>query len=234
MPQRIPPEAVDSIAQQIRRSVDAALSIASLKADRAGQPKEVQQAVKYLLDGPNETNPLRSGALQTWSVLLSALATSPLGQLIGRKDALERSRSWLDEWLFAKQIAAALGEMGVDKAAVSRALAIIRFLVGHQDWFDAQADAALLTRRLLQTWSKDDDARRCLMVHSFEGVEWFNKEAFEELAWWSFIWLAVRLLSEGLDGKRLENALRLGYRVVLSLLEAEQQSDYQMEKLLAL
>ncbi|MDI6694341.1 MAG: alpha-amylase family glycosyl hydrolase [Anaerolineales bacterium] len=233
-PQRIPREVVESIAQQIRRSVDAVLSIASLSAERAGRPKEVQQAVKYLLDGSQVTSSLRSGAPPIWGVLLSSLLVSWLGRLAGEEGAVERSRSWLDEWLFAKQIATALGEMGVDKAAISRALAIVRFLVGQQDWFDAQADAALLARRLLQTWSKDDDARRCLLVHSFEGAEWFNKEAFEELAWWSFIWLAVRLLSEGLEGKRLENALRLGYKVVLSLLEAEQQSGYQMEKLLAL
>jgi glycosidase len=233
-PQRIPQGTVESIAQQIRRSVEAVLSIASLSAERAGQPKEAQQAVKYLLDGPNEISSLRSGTSLTWSVLLSSLVVSPLGRLTGQERAVERSRNWLDEWLFAKQIAAVLGEMGADKSALARELAILRFLVGQQDWFDPQAEAELLARRLLQTWLKDDNARRCLLVHPYEGVEWFNKEAFEELVWWNFIWLTVRLRSDGVEGKQLENALRLGYRVVQSLLKAEQQSGYQVEKLLAL
>ena len=40
------------------------------------------------------------------------------------------------------------------------------------------------TADLLESWLKDEELRRFLEVHRFDGVVWFRKEAFEDFLWW--------------------------------------------------
>ena len=47
-------------------------------------------------------------------------------------------------------------------------------------------------RTLLATWLADDDLRRFIRVNRWEGVAWFEQEAFEELLGWAQVLDAVR------------------------------------------
>ena len=79
----------------------------------------------------------------------------------------------------------------------------------------------------------DSAARRFLRVHPYEDVLWFNKEAFEELAWWSF---ALELIAIKADPEvnlpQFEKALQSCYRTYLALLKAAVDSGFQLDKLL--
>ncbi len=47
-------------------------------------------------------------------------------------------------------------------------------------------------RALLAAWLADDDLRRFIRVNSWEGVAWFEQEAFEELLGWAAVLDAIR------------------------------------------
>jgi hypothetical protein len=119
----------------------------------------------------------------------------------------------------------------------------------------------VLADRLLRTWTQDDDARRYLQVHAHEGVQWFNKECFDELVWWSFAAEVIthRIadtdkamvteeetnvippapetaaqasnIQDNLVRDNLVQVIGSAYAVIQLLLEAEQQSGYQLDLL---
>jgi hypothetical protein len=190
-----------------------------------------------------------------WGGLFGSLFCVPLGRLSGEKDSAERSRVWIDEWLLGRQVVAALKEMQVEAGAAARNLPLLRLLAGQAGWAGAEAPS-LLANRLVQNWAKDDDAKRYLQVHIHEGVQWFNKECFEELVWWSY---AVEIIThrpvqkkeapltvEEVDETKpalgdvaqpnpakadLAEVIGTAYAVVQLLLNAEHRSGYRLDKL---
>jgi hypothetical protein len=62
---------------------------------------------------------------------------------------------------------------------------------------------------------------------------WFNKEAFESMMWWMTLAALIRLVSDPKTSLS-ENFETLfdAYDLIKSLLAAEQESEYQVEKLL--
>jgi hypothetical protein len=86
----------------------------------------------------------------------------------------------------------------------------------------------------LASWLQDGDVQQFLQVNRYQGALWFNKESFERLAWW-MMWLVVVITSA--DPDRLANQaieqISDSYQVIRRLLQAEQASEYQIEKLLA-
>jgi hypothetical protein len=173
-------------------------------------------------------------------VLFSLLFAAPIGRLSGEQDSAERSRLWIDEWLLGKQIVLTLKEMGLEAEAAERDLPLLRLLTGQAGWLSGD-DPASMAASLLQAWVVDQDARRYLKVHAHEGVQWFNKECFEELVWWSFAVEVIRLhgaqaetaeepASQPQQAKTIQ-ALALANAVARLLLEAEQRSGYRLDKL---
>jgi hypothetical protein len=63
---------------------------------------------------------------------------------------------------------------------------------------------------------------------------WFNQEAFEQLLWWM---LATATVTLSADPHRptaeVSEAVAGCYHIIQQLLQAEQESEYQVEKLLA-
>jgi hypothetical protein len=80
---------------------------------------------------------------------------------------------------------------------------------------------------------KDDDVRRILQVNRYQGVLWFNKEAFERLLWWMLLLAAVAMDVEPLR-PQAEEEFGMAYDVVGVLQEAARESGYQVEALLDL
>ena len=186
----LPGDSPGELAVLVRKQMDHLLRLALLKESNLNAPVAVRQALTYLFDGPpDKTLPdgksLSAGLPEVWAVLFSGLFTTPLGSLNGKEDSAERSRAWLDEWLLGRQIVAVLKEMQVEAGAAERNFPLLRVLVGQSGWL-SDADPSVIASQLLQAWSQDDDARRYLQIHSHDGVQWFNKECFEELVWWSF------------------------------------------------
>jgi hypothetical protein len=233
--------------------VKSLLLLSTLKKDLAKSPQATRQALYYLFDGPPGGAPLESGSMGVWGVLFGALFAAPLGRVSGEQDSAERSRAWIDEWLFGKQIVAALKEMNLDAEAAERSLPLLRLLTGQVGWLSGD-DPVAMAKQLLQAWATDEDARRYLKVHTHESAQWFNKECFEELVWWTFAVEVIRLHGAQevsaqspeaqpgetkvtqadfakADAQAFAQALALANEVAHLLLAAEQRSGFQLDKL---
>ena len=53
----------------------------------------------------------------------------------------------------------------------------------HQQWYAADVPAKKRTAQLLDTLLADEDVRAFLQVNRYNEIEWYNKEAFEQLLW---------------------------------------------------
>ncbi|MCJ7786468.1 MAG: hypothetical protein MUP41_21265, partial [Desulfobacterales bacterium] len=108
------------------------------------------------------------------------------------------------------------------------------WLTSHQRWFEAKPLNKKSAHAELELLLKDGDLREFLQINQYKDTWWFNKEAFEEMLWWLMM---VAALTIGSDPLRPVNAvieeLEGCYSMVQKWQEAEEKSDYRVEKLLS-
>jgi hypothetical protein len=210
------------IAREARRGLELLLEpIPALPPDSPAAP-----ALDYLREqAPAELAAPAAGF--AW------LFVRGLGRVAGEDGHAERSRAWIDEWKLGRTMSDALRELGLNDSGAASAVALVKILAAWQGWHRLPLDAAAgpAFRQVLETALRDADVRAYLGINRYRDILWFNKEAFERLVWW-----LMRAACVGLDGATgAEDQARLAsaYRVAQALLRAEQQSEYQVEKLLA-
>jgi glycosidase len=210
-----------AIAREVRSEVAAILALPKPRGRIAGEDAAMLEAIR---DG-------LSGGVTTWGTLFGWAFVHALGKITGAADYAEQSRSWIDELLLGRVIAATLRDMGADEQAASRAVAIIRQATSHQDWFETPDTGH--TSQLLEGLLADREMQQLLGVNRHQGILWFDKGAFERLLWWM---LAVAVVSLAADTERAPAkapaALGTAYAAVRQLQEAADNSGYQLEKLL--
>ena len=220
-----------AIAQEIRQELEAILQLPVLES-RFPLPKsrKYKSAVKLL------NTHLDDDAL-TWSSLFGWCFVHSLGKLLGEAGYEQQSRSWMDEWLLGKIIAGVLQDLGLDEASAWRGVAIVKLLTAHARWFETELPKPKRAYQVVQAILGDDEIQRLLQVNRYQGVLWFNKEAFERLLWWM---LSLAVVEETSVAHRLEpqrpavevaQAIVEHYDIVKKLQQAEKKSGYQVEKL---
>jgi len=169
----------------------------------------------------------------TWGTLFGWLFVHDLGRIIAEQDFEQRSRSGIDEWLLGRILAGALQDFGVDEPASWWAVVTIRILTAQQHWLVFDSAGHSQAYQVLSTLLMDDDVRRFIQINRYKDTLWFNKESFEQLLWWL---LTAAVIAIGSDVDRPDadaaKAIRACYDVVRRLLAAEEQSGYQVEKLM--
>ena len=168
-----------------------------------------------------------------WGTILGWLFVRRLGGIADATNGAPRSRAWIDEWRLGRIIADVLRELGLEEAVAWRTVEVIKVLVSHQDW--PGAPDGLRAYPALAAWLGDGEVRRFLGVNRFDGVIWFNKEAFEELLKWMY---AVTVVEVAADPSRSDADVVAGvvarHDLVRLLEQAERESQYQVERLLAI
>ena len=87
---------------------------------------------------------------------------------------------------------------------------------------------------LLDAWFNDDATREFLGTNLFDGILWFNKEAFGSLLYWMDALAVVRLsVDAARKPKKIAAEIGAVYEVVRALRAAERKSKYQVENLRA-
>ena len=209
-------------AREVRHKLEAILYLPIITSRFSRlQPEGVKAAAENL-------HKKLTDSICTWATLFSWLFVHALGKLVSQIDFAERSHSWIGEWRLGKTIAEVVTELGLDEATTWRAVTLIKILTNHQRWFDQKA-AYQVAEKLL----KDSEALQFLQINRYNDILWFNKEAFEELIWWLML---VSAIVNGFDPfrpvKELMKAFERCWSMIQSLQEAENKSEYQVEKLL--
>jgi glycosidase len=208
------------IAAATRRELNALLRV-PLSSEFLSHSKTYREALAFL-EGNLEKEEL-------WGILLGWLCVHPLGQIVGSGDAAVQSRAWIDEWRLGKVIAETLRAFGSDEGAASQAVSAIKILTAHSN-----ALASPRVGELLEALLTDDAAQQFLRVNRFDGVLWFNQEAFEQLLAALF---AVAVVESSAPPRRAKATvtkdMRARVATVEKLLRAEAESKFQVDALLA-
>jgi hypothetical protein len=222
---------LDEVEQKTLHLLREIKQFTGATGDEATLAQDMRQQLEIILQSTNLriyefTNlPIH----QFWGSLLGWWSVHSLGKIVGEAGFEERSRSWMDEWLLGKVIARVLQDLGLDESAAWQSVAVVKLLTSHQRWFAAEATAARSRAyQILESLLKDDEVQQFLQVNRYQGVLWFNKEAFEQLLWW--LWL-VAVVEIGADPKRAEEISACS-SIVEQLRQAGEKSGYQVEKLL--
>ncbi|MFM8321633.1 MAG: alpha-amylase family glycosyl hydrolase, partial [Chloroflexota bacterium] len=226
-----------ALAAQIVKEIEAALRLSALQRDLEARPLEYQLAVKYLLAGPVGQAALAQGEPAVWGPLLVSLAANRLGWIGGAPDAAadpaRLSAQRVEDWLVGKTLTGALLDLQVERSTAARSAALLQVLAAQQGWLDELKLPARSADQLIAGWLDSEAGRRFLAVNMHQGSEWFNKEAYEALVWWTAAQALVRLAAQALDPDALHQKARLVYQVSLLLLSAAQRSGYRVDRLLS-
>lgn len=224
-----------ALAQTLRRELKAILQLPALgtkvmpsppaplpQRGRGGIPdRSYRTAARYLRLVAQGADPC------VWGTLLGWWSVHALGKLAAEAQFALQSRSWIDEWRLGKVIAAVLQELGVAEPEARRAVMLIKVLTSHQRW-ERRVD------RLLHALIEDSDVRQFLQVNRYQGVLWFNKEAFDQLRWWLLLVTVVQIMADpDQPPDEVSKQVAEAFDTVVQMRRAERKSGYQVEKLLA-
>ena len=167
-----------------------------------------------------------------WTVLVIWNDLRLLGRLItSEPQYTEISRSWLDEWGLARHVDQTLQGLGFDAGQAHSAVTILKLLVSQQRWTSELEEQT--AAGLMEKWLGNQETRSFLGVNRHRDVLWFNKEAFESMMWWMMTIGLIDQVSRP-EASLTEAVEKLfeAYQLIEEILEAEKESDYQVEKLL--
>lgn len=218
---------VDAIARETRQRLEAVLQL-PLLATRFPQPDshEYQSALTFLNDHLD-------GDAASWGTIFGWLFVGPLGKLVDAEDFEQQSRSWMDEWLLNKVIADALQGVGVDDGSAWRAVGTLKIMIDHQRWFDLDVPKKKRTYQVLSAGLRTNIVRQYLQVNRYNNVLWFNKEAYIRWIGWLLVLAVIDSTAQTeRHVEEISQEILDRYEVVQQLQQAEEQSEYQVEKLL--
>lgn len=224
-----------ALAQALRRELEAILQLPALGTEVMPPPpaplprrgrgeipdRSYRTAARYLRTVAQGAEPC------VWGTLFGWWSVHALGKLAAEAQFAPQSRSWIDEWRLGKVITAVLQELGVAEPEAQRAVMLIKVLTSHQRW-ERRVD------RLLHALIEDSDVRQFLQVNRYQGVLWFNKEAFDQLRWWLLLVAVVQAMATSVKSPdKVSKQIAEAFRAMVQLRRAGRKSGYQVEKLLA-
>ena len=215
------------IVQEIRRKLEAILylPIITRRYPRL-QPRGIKAAAEYL-------HKKMIDSTYTWATLFGWLFVHALGKVITPRNFERQSLTWIDEWRLGKTILGVLKDLGLEETAAWNSLTAIKWLTGHQTWFEKRPSDQKQVHAILESLFRDSDVQEFLRINRYNDIWWYNKEAFEEMLWWLMM---VAALTIGSDSLRPVNAvveeIQRGYAMIQTWQKAGEASDYQVEKLL--
>jgi len=244
----------DSLHKKAEHALNKARDFGGGNGNAAGAAQTILTDIKmlpkfasYITDkGKNGTGKLKKAALYLdkefkkenlpYYTLTAWAAIRNLGRLIDAEDDGTHARSLFDEWLLPRQLRKLFSSLNVAENRRERCITALMFLTSHQEWLnpkDAQGkkrklDAGTELKKILN----DQDVSAYIGENRYNGILYFNKESFESLCWWLLAVGAFRGFSVSKTEQEADKTLKNLYAVAEKWFEAEDQSEYQIEKLL--
>ena len=161
-----------TIAREIRRELEAILYLPILTSRHPRlQPKGVQAAAEYL-------HKKLTDSTTTWATLFGWLFVHALGKVINPKGFAGQSRTWIDEWRLGKTMLGVLMGLGLEEGAAGSSLTVIKWLTGHQTWFEEKPSDQKQAYAILESLLRDSEVQQFLRMNLYDDIWWYNKEAF--------------------------------------------------------
>jgi hypothetical protein len=222
---------IESLSVNMHREIDAIQEIiASNTVSTSITSKSVRKVVESIVSGLEES---QDAHRTSNSVLIGWTITHALGRIESDNDYPARSRSWLDEFLFGKILANTLINFGLDEPSAWRSLGMVKILTTHQNWSDQLRKNAQLDYQIVSEWLKDGEIQRYLQVNRYQGILWFNHEAYIMLLRWMVAIAIIKTIADPSSDRTSKTRKLSNLGAFFVRLEtAESRSEYQVEKLL--
>jgi len=226
-----------AVAMEVRSKLEAILQLPVLAARYPLPRSRKYKAAIEMLDAQLDDEPAGWGTLFSW------LFVHVLGKVVDGSTPEALSRSWMDEWLLGKLVAVTLQQysnlspsgqgLGPDEGAAQRAVAMVKILISHHRWFEAEVSQDRRAYQILVSWLRDTEVQRFIQVNRYGGVLWFNKEAFEQFLSWMLTVAVVEISAQpyGSDA-RVSQGIVACYDLLGKLRQAADASEYQIAGLL--
>ncbi len=186
--------------------------------------KKYEEAIKYLQNNliAEESN---------WLTLLIFVFINDLGALSTEKNADLQTQSWFSEWRFSNIIHELGQQYGFSSKQQHDLADLVYVLLGLKDWFNDYK--TLGYENWLRKLVSKQEIQSYLIINRFQGTVWFNKERFENLAFWLFLIETVMIAADPKESATafVEEVITLNH-LSQKLLDAIQASEFQLEKLL--
>jgi hypothetical protein len=107
---------------------------------------------------------------------------------------------------------------------------LLRLGISQQDWYDLARKQPF--EILVKSWLAEPEIQAYLRVNRYQGILWYNHEAFESFTWWMSLIAVVSELTNSSGGRTstIETILNL-FEIITSLKKIESRSEYKFEKL---
>jgi hypothetical protein len=218
----------DALSQEVVQKLEAALHLPVLAAAHPLPSTPQYNAAIKFITGDNTDDPL------TWGIIFGWVFTHSLGKIFPAEDSTRRSRALLEEWLLPAIIEQALHGLGLNEKIARNAVAAIRIMISHQNWFRDSNPPEARPSRVLQVWLEDSEVRRFLLINRYNEILWFNKEAFEMLRRLMLTMAAISTCADpDIPAEQIAPEIVSHYQVIANLGKAASASGYQVEELLA-
>jgi hypothetical protein len=216
------------LAVDLRRELEALLTLPVLQNLTPWSESEQYRTVAEDLAADLNSDP------QAWGCVLGWWCVHSLGRVLGEAGSDARSRSWIDEWLLGRVLVSVLEGLGLEEAGAWQSVALIKVLTSHQRWFLTEAsETPLQAFAVLQELLKDDEVQQFLRINRYQGVLWFNKEAFEGLLRGLLLTATISTVAHSPPSEAAPDVL-VCYEVIQRLRQAGHQCGYQVEELLVM
>ncbi len=221
---------IEAYAQEIRDVVQVLLSLPRVKeAARKDQRRNYKSAVNLILNDLS----MDEKDLANWGILIGWAYTHNLGRMMGEVGAEERSQSWIDEWMLGRILASSMIDLGLSESEAWNSVRLIKILIRHQNWYQIDVPKSKRAFSILERLLEDEYVQGFLQVNRYQGILWFNKEAFEWLMKWLMTIAAIKdLANQEFSPEEANGQIANQYQVIRKLIKAETNSDYQLERLL--
>lgn len=135
----------------------------------------------------------RVSAISIWSAVTAWCLLEALAEMLAEKNGAEA----FDRLYLRSALAEVLDPLGLPGEDAYRAAARVRILLSAREQTKKQDKPVPPLR-----WD-DPDVAWLTGLHKADGVSWFNKEAHEQLVWWSCLPELVRLEAKNLAAKEV-------------------------------
>jgi hypothetical protein len=166
--------------------------------------------------------------MPVWASIVAWCALDALGCIKDAEDPDRSAAVIIDSLRLREPLAETLSALGLSGEERWRAVARVRASLAHASW--APGSAATPGRATAPfSWLHDPDVAWLVGVHEYEGVRYFNKEAFERLLWWMALPALIRIASQPSPDPSQIKALQ---QELVARMRSAEEAGYRVEALL--
>ncbi len=170
-------------------------------------------------------------------LLVLYLTLHRIGEMAGDEDFAFRSAQWLDEFGLTSVL-----ETAFHKAENKRNWAspwgagtevlLVKILLTHQSFLPDKDNDKEGSSERLRCLFADGNVAEFVLLHESGGVEWFNRERFEDLMLWFYLIAVASIREKTVEMKQLPEEMARRHKPVMELISKAETAGYRLDILL--